>query len=325
DPDVAYISPDRPVQSHLNNTTAAVKAPVAWSQGLDGPGITLALIDSGIHDSDDLKDAKGHSRILYNQDFIGGGPDDQYGHGTHIAGILGGSGKDSICTKCTVTYRGVAPGISFVNLRALDKNGRGTDTSVINAIPAAIQLKNTYNIRVINLSLGRPVYESYTQDPLCQAVEQAWNAGIVVVVAAGNNGRTNYSVLNGYGTITAPGNDPRVITVGAMNTKGTPDRSDDVMTSYSSKGPTAIDHIVKPDLVAPGNRVVSLQTGGYLQKNYPGNRATLSYYQTTNSTNTSDKYFILSGTSMAAAVVSGGAALVIQKNPTFTPDQVKAL
>ena len=89
----------------------------------------------------------------------------------------------------------------------------------------------------------------------------------------GGQRRTNELLgLNGYGTITAPGNDPYVITVGAMNTKGTPDRSDDVMTSYSSKGPTAIDHIVKPDLVAPGNRVVSLQTGGYLQKNYPGNR-----------------------------------------------------
>src|SRR5689334_1939709 len=123
-------------------------------------------------------------------------------------------------------------------------------------------VKNQYNIRVMNLSLGRPVYESYKLDPLCQAVEAAWKAGIVVVVAAGNDGRTNYATLNGYGTITAPGNDPYVITVGAMNTKGTPDRSDDVMTSYSSKGPTAIDHIVKPDLVAPGNKVISLQAQG---------------------------------------------------------------
>jgi len=103
------------------------------------------------------------------------------------------------------------------------------------------------------------------------------------------------------------------------------DRSDDVMTSYSSKGPTAIDHIVKPDLVAPGNRLVSLQTGGYLQKNFPGNRAALTYYQNTTSKNLSDKYFILSGTSMATAIVSGGAALLIQQNPSLTPDQVKAL
>src|SRR5580704_9865832 len=92
------------------------------------------------------------------------------------------------------------------------------------------------------------------QDPLCQAVEAAWKAGIVVVVAAGNDGRDNSQGTNGYGTITAPGNDPYVITVGAMNTMGTPDRSDDVMTTYSSRGPTAIDHIVKPDIVAPGNK-----------------------------------------------------------------------
>jgi len=112
--------------------------------------------------------------------------------------------------------------------------------------------------------------------------------------------RTNYSVLSGYGTI--PGNDPYVITVGATNTKGTPDSSDAVMTSHSSKGPTAIDHIVKPDLVAPGNRVVSLQTGGYLQKNYPGNRPAVSYYQTGTSGSVSGKYFIF-----GEAMVSGAA------------------
>src|SRR5205823_14216272 len=208
---------------------------------------------------------------------------------------------------------------------ALGQTGQGTDSSVINAINKAIALKSQYNIRVMNLSLGRPVYETYALDPLCQAVEAAWKAGIVVIVAAGNDGRTDYSVLNGYGTITAPGNDTYVITVGPMNSKGTPDRSDDVMTSKSSKGPSAIDHVVKPDLVAPGNRVVSLQTGGYLQENYPGNRPAVSYYQTGTSTSASGKYFVLSGTSMATAVVSGGAALLIQKNPTFTPDQVKAL
>jgi serine protease AprX len=135
---------------------------------------------------------------------------------------------------------------------------------VIKAINQAISVKDIYNIRVMNLSLGRPVMESYTQDPLCQAVEAAWQAGIVVVVAAGNDGRDNSAGTDGYGTISAPGNDPYVITVGAMNTKNTPDRGDDVITSYSSKGPTAIDHIAKPDLVAPGNRVISLQMGGNL-------------------------------------------------------------
>ena len=123
----------------------------------------------------------------------------------------------------------MAPNATIVNFHALDKNGQGTDASVIAAINKVIQLKGTYNIRVMNLSLGRPVYESYTQDPLCQAVERAWNAGIVVVVSAGNYGRNNSAGTNGYGTITAPGNDPYVITVGATNTKNTPDRGDDVM------------------------------------------------------------------------------------------------
>src|SRR5690348_13501507 len=303
DPDVAYISPDRTITRQMNNAAVGVLANYAWNIGLDGTGVTVAVIDSGVHGVDDLKDAQGHNRIVYNYDSLGGGSDDQYGHGTHVAGIIGGSGKDSLCSNCDITIRGIAPNVKILNFHALGKTGQGTDSSVIAAIHQAISLKNQYNIRVMNLSLGRPVYESYKLDPLCQAVEAAWKAGIVVVVAAGNDGRTNYSVWNGYGTITAPGNDPYVITVGAMNTKGTPDRSDDVMTSYSSKGPTAIDHIVKPDLVAPGNRVVSLQTGGYLQKNFPGNRAALQYYQNTTSKNLSDKYFILSGTSMATAVV----------------------
>ena len=141
---------------------------------------------------------------------------------------------------------------------SLIRTGRAQIARVIAAINTAINLKTRYNIRVINLSLGRPVYESYNLDPLCKAVEAAWKAGIVVVVAAGNDGRNNSAGTNGYGTIMAPGNDPYVITVGAMKTMGTYSRSDDLIASYSSKGPTLIDHIVKPDLVAPGNRVVSL-------------------------------------------------------------------
>jgi serine protease AprX len=117
-----------------------------------------------------------------------------------------------------------------------------------------------FNIRVLNLSLGRAIYESYKLDPVCQAVEAAWKSGIVVVVAAGNNGR--YQPTDGYGTITSPGNDPYVITVGAMKPMGTPTRVDDLIASYSSKGPTAIDAVVKPDIVAPGNLLVSLEAPG---------------------------------------------------------------
>ncbi len=175
---------------------------------------------------------------------------------------------------------GIAPGVNLIDLKVLDQNGQGSDSSVIAALETAIYLKNYYNIRVINLSLGRPVYESYTLDPLCQAVEAAWNAGIVVSVAAGNDGRDNTVGEQGYGTITSPGNDPYVITVGAMKTEGTYTRTDDLIASYSSKGPTQIDHIAKPDILAPGNLVVSLLAqNSTLENEYPSNLVPASYYE----------------------------------------------
>src|SRR5947208_7733249 len=151
---------------------------------------------------------------------------------------------------------------------------------VIAAIERAIVLKDTYNIRVMNLSLGRPVMETYLDDPLCQAVEAAWKAGITVVVAAGNDGRDNSFGTFGYGTINSPGNDPYVITVGAMKSMGTTTRCDDLIASYSSKAPSQVDHIVKPDIVAPGNQVVSLAVpGATLVTQYSStNSVPMSYY-----------------------------------------------
>jgi len=332
DPEVAYVAPDRPLSGALSSDatldyhTETVNAPYAWGLGLDGTGIGVAVIDSGIINVPDLHDAD--SRIVYSQSFVGDGSEgasDQYGHGSHVAGIIGGNGKKSSAPSDFYTFNGIAPNVNLINLRVLDENGQGTDSQVISAIQTAISLKSSYNILVMNLSLGRPVYESYTLDPLCQAVEQAWQAGIVVVVSAGNNGRDNSFNNEGYGTITSPANDPFVITVGAMKTMGTAGRDDDLIATYSSKGPTLFDHIAKPDLVAPGNLIISLYAPALtLNQLYPENEIPYSLYRTDGSAMPSNTYYILSGTSMAAPMVSGAAALMLQLDPTLTPDEIKA-
>ena len=357
DRDVAYISPNRPISgtstSTLDYTPESVNASAAWKQwGLDGTGIGVAVIDSGVTAVGDLywwnpTNQTYGSRVVYSQNFVPGttNTSDLYGHGTHVAGIIASEGWFSTGFNFTHTFKGIAPNTNIINLRVLDQNGAGTDSSVIAAIQTAISLKSTYNIRVINLSFGRQVYESYTLDPLCQAVEAAWNAGIVVVAAAGNQGRNDSASTEGYGTIAAPGNDPYVITVGAMKTADTPTRSDDTIASYSSKGPTAYDYAVKPDIVAPGNQVVSTLAPNAPLLSTPTD-VYLSEYSSSTTTNTtsggntknnkknstssltantiSPSYMRLSGTSMATPVVSGAAVLLLQQNPNLTPDQVKA-
>ncbi len=320
-PNVAYITPDRPVSmsSAPESFATAIEADIAASHyAQDGTGVGVAVIDSGIAANADLNNASGVSRVVYNQSFVMGDTttSDKYGHGTHVAGLIGGTGLASgTANGYAAKYAGVAPNVNLINLRALDQNGNGTDSQVIAAIQQAITLKSTYNIRVISMSLGRPVFESYTLDPVDQAVEAAWKAGIVVVVAAGNSGRSGPSW--GFATIGVPANDPAVITVGATMTLNTATRVDDKIASYSSKGPTVLDHIVKPDLVAPGNRIASLRVvGSTMDTKYP-------QYQVAPNSGAS-KYFILSGTSMATPLVSGAVALMLQKTPSLTPDQVKA-
>ena len=263
DPRVKRISVDHPMQGSLATTAKAVGADLVWALQLDkkttitGSGVTVAVIDSGISGgSGDLKKA-----IIRNEVFTQASdvPDDLYGHGTHVAGIVAGSGDAS---KKTVgypaQYKGIAYGANIINLKVLDGSGAGLTSSVLQALDWCIRNRSKYNIRVINLSLGHPVYESYKTDPLCQMVESCVRNGIVVVASAGNYGKAaDGSTL--YGGISSPGNDPAAITVGAVNTHDTPARSDDTIATYSSCGPTAIDGLIKPDIVAPGNKVVSVR------------------------------------------------------------------
>ena len=225
--------------------------------GLTGQGVTVAVIDSGISLHPALS-----QKVIANVSLVTGDPKvtDAYGHGTHIAGII--AGNKSAATGVTTLYSGgIAPGVKLVNIRVLGANGSGWTSDVIAGVEWAIANRAKYNIKVLNMSLGHPVTEPSATDPLCQAVMKATQAGIFVVVSAGNAGKAaNGSPI--LGGITSPGNSPHAMTVGAINTKATITRSDDIMATYSSRGPTRFEHAVKPDVVAPGNKIVSLEAAG---------------------------------------------------------------
>jgi serine protease AprX len=278
--------------------------------GVTGAGVTIAVVDSGIAAHPALT-----GKVLAHVSKIAGDPstNDAHGHGTHIAGIIAGNSTAS--KYVTSLYRGgIAPDVRLVNVRVLGANGTGWTSDVIAGIEWVIENRAQYDIRAINLSLGHPVTEPSITDPLCQAVMKATAAGIVVIASAGNSGKAadGTPILGG---ITSPGNSPYAITVGAMNTKGTVVRSDDIMTTYSSRGPTKFEHAVKPDVVAPGNKIVSLETSGsYLQRNYP------QFHMAGKGSNA---YMHLSGTSMSAAVVTAGVALLMQAHPNISATQLK--
>ena len=199
----------------------------------------------------------------------------------------------------------------------LDGTGNGTTSDVINAVAFATANKAALGIDVINLSLGHPIYESVATDPLVQAVEEAVHAGIVVVVSAGNAGVNPDTGQSGYGGIMSPGNSPSAITVGAVNTSGTLVRGDDFVAPYSSRGPSWIDGFAKPDVVAPGHRIVADTSGG------PGNGYLYNQYPTwqVKTAGAMGPYIRLSGSSMSAAVASGVVALVLEANRTaLEPD-----
>ncbi len=295
-------------------TAESIGADQVWagSEGLPmltGAGVAVAVIDSGV----DFGHAALQKRVLTTVDFTGGTGQDVYGHGTHVAATIAGQrGR----TADTDDYRGIAPGAFIVNLRVLGADGSGYASDVVEAIDWAIEHRKAYNIKVINLSLGTPVVQPYADDPVCEAVERAIAAGMVVVVAAGNNGQT----VEGkriFGGITSPGNHPDAITIGALDTHGTPYRSDDTVAAYSSRGPTRFDLALKPDMVAPGSRIVSAEAqGSYLATTYSHRHVAGAG---------ANAYVQLSGTSMATAVVSGAVALLLDQQRKLSPRETKAV
>jgi len=332
--EVSYISLDNEIHSlggHVATTTGAnlvrqQSSPGGTAYTLDGKGVGIAIMDSGIFTShQSFLDASGKSRITYNKDFTGEKiTNDKYGHGSHVAALAAGNGLIA-----AAAYIGIAPNASLINLRVLNSQGTGTISSVLSAINWTLTYGATYNIKVVNMSLGSSVVNSYRNDPLCQAVRKLADAGIVVVAAAGNDGKDS-SGQKRYGSIHAPGNEPSAITVGAANTYGTDARNDDTVTTYSSRGPTRsywtdlvgakhYDNLVKPDLIAPGNKLISAEADKCtLVTNYPQLDAKVA-------TDKSRKMMRLNGTSMAAPIVSGAAALLLQANPKLTPNMVKMI
>jgi serine protease AprX len=302
---IIYDAPVRLMDTAFSPTALATAYPwvddavALWSNPLapmTGKGIGVAVIDSGIAPHPDFE-----NRLTVSMNFAGTAtsPDDQFGHGTIVAGIIGGNG-----TASGGRYMGIAPEVTLLNLRVNDASGAAATSDVMNAILWAVNNKYAYNIRVLNLSILSSVAESYTTSALDAAVEYAWLKGIAVVVAAGNLGPNS--------ALYAPANDPYVITVGATDDAGTVTNVDDSLTSFSSFGLTQ-DGFRKPDLVAPGRHIVStVSAGSFIATAYPQNLVGSQYVQ-------------LSGTSLAAPQVAGIAALYLEAHQGIRPGQLKGV
>jgi serine protease AprX len=297
----------------LYSLTGSIGAQQAWRQGVTGDGVTVAVIDTGIATVEGLD---GADKVTHGPDLSFEGQAtgtrylDGYGHGTHMAGII--AGEDDHLTQLKRADRrrfaGVAPNADLLNMKVATGDGGADVTQVIAAIDWVVQHRydQGMDVRVINLAYGTASTQGVDVDPLAHAVENAWRAGIVVVAAAGNEGI-------GSSSLVMPAQDPYVIAVGAVDHLGTADTSDDVVADFSSGG----TDVRRPDLLAPGKSVVSLRVpNSYVDQLHPEGRIT---------NDMGERYFRGSGTSQAAAVVSGAVALLLSQRPDLTPDQVKAM
>ena len=285
--------PHTPSDVFLQQTGATRLA----AAGDRGRGVTVAVLDTGI---DNLPDFSG--RLIGGVDLTGGNNpfQDSYGHGTFVAGLIAGNGASS-----GGQYSGEAPGANLVSIKVAGANGTTDLARLILGLQWAVDNRAAYGIKVLNMSLGYQPTESTVINPLDQAAQAVWNSGIAVVASAGNAGPFN-------GTVLSPGDDPLVITVGALDDLAQTSVSADEMCDFSSAGPTSPDGWVKPDLVTSGRSVVSLAApGSTIYDDYPSARV-------------GSANFVGSGTSFSAAITSGAAALVLTGNPGLTPDQLKA-
>ena len=267
-----------------------VDADRAWT-GATGAGVTVALMDTGIAEHPDLDGS-----VVARLDFVNDGATllDPSGHGTFVAGLIAAHGR---------TFKGVAPDAKLVSLRVLDQNGNGTMHSVLAAFDWLLHNRTTMGIKVLNLSFGAPQRSSYHREILAGLVESAWFAGITVVAAAGNGGPDP-------GSVTMPGADPFVITVGSFGDKGTLATNDDRESKFSGRGPTR-DGFTKPDVLAPGEHIISLRV--------PGTALDID----SNGDLPASAYARLTGTSASTAMAAGAAADLLAAHPTYSATQVK--
>ncbi len=286
------------ITAQMNVARKIVKVEKAQSEGYTGRGVTIAFLDTGISPVDDF--IKPRDRIVAFRDFVNGRlePYDDNGHGTHVTGIATGNG---ICSNGK--YAGIATEANIVSIKVLDSDGGGNSADVLAGIQWMIDNKNIYNIRIANLSVGTD--EISDKDPLVKAVEAAWEEGIVIVAAAGNNGPFP-------GSVTSPGISRKVITVGASDDHKKVQIWGDTLENYSGRGPTS-ECIIKPDIIAPGADIVSCLTNTPPLKKLKNSTAKII----------SENYLQMSGTSMSTPIASGAIALLIQNHPNLTPNNIK--